>query len=294
MSRTTGGNTTSYTWDVAAGLPVILQDGTNTYVYGLGLISTYDGTNMTYRLTDALGSTMALTDEDGDVVNDYEYDVFGALRDSSGSHPNDFTFAGEQVDGSTGLQYLRARYYDPAAGRFVGRDLKGGTSRHPSTQNAYVYGLSNPCRFEDPLGLSAGETITVCEVTYLAEGVGPGLPPPFGWVVGATGQDELVRMKLRTVFYGDTILYSEVTGRLTMLGWWMESLESFNLGVSGWARGTFATANSAALSENNKLHALLGIVAIDGTFRPVLSEWREGPSVDKIKSRLTDFQCEEV
>jgi hypothetical protein len=34
MSSTVGANTTSYVWDVAAGLPVILQDGTNTYVYG--------------------------------------------------------------------------------------------------------------------------------------------------------------------------------------------------------------------------------------------------------------------
>jgi hypothetical protein len=39
MSSTVGANTTSYVWDVAAGLPVVLQDGTNTYVYGLGLIS---------------------------------------------------------------------------------------------------------------------------------------------------------------------------------------------------------------------------------------------------------------
>jgi RHS repeat-associated protein len=65
---------------------------------------------------------MALTDEDGDVVNDYDYDVFGALRGSSGTQENEFTFAGEQGDGSSGLQYLRARYYDPLTGRFVSQD----------------------------------------------------------------------------------------------------------------------------------------------------------------------------
>ncbi|HEY7466750.1 MAG TPA: hypothetical protein VIB47_08660 [Dehalococcoidia bacterium] len=48
MSSTVGANTTGYVWDVAAGLPVILQDGTNTYVYGLGLISTYDGTSTSF------------------------------------------------------------------------------------------------------------------------------------------------------------------------------------------------------------------------------------------------------
>ena len=40
---------------------------------------------------------MALVDDQGDVVNTYDYDVFGALRASSGSQANDFTFAGEDL-----------------------------------------------------------------------------------------------------------------------------------------------------------------------------------------------------
>ena len=67
-----------------------------TYVYGIGRIAQVSGSGTHYYLSDGLGSTMALTDADGDVVNGYDYDVFGALRDSSGSQPNDFTFAGEQ------------------------------------------------------------------------------------------------------------------------------------------------------------------------------------------------------
>ena len=35
-SRTTGGNTTTFTWDIAGGLPVVLDDGSQ-YVYGAGL-----------------------------------------------------------------------------------------------------------------------------------------------------------------------------------------------------------------------------------------------------------------
>src|SRR5262245_33817784 len=78
-SRTTGGSTTNYTWDVAAAYPLALQDGTNTYVYGLGLISTTDGSgNQTYRLTDGLGSTATIVDGSGTVVVGYTYDVFGA------------------------------------------------------------------------------------------------------------------------------------------------------------------------------------------------------------------------
>jgi hypothetical protein len=54
---------------------------------------------------------MKLVEADGDVENSYDYDVFGAIRASSGSEPNVFKFTGEQTDSTTGLQYLRARYY---------------------------------------------------------------------------------------------------------------------------------------------------------------------------------------
>jgi RHS repeat-associated protein len=70
---------------------------------------------------------------------------------------NDFTIAGEEVDGSTGLQYLRARYYDPNEARFLGRDAFPGWLESPDSQNRYAYGLNNPALYTDPLGLSAGK-----------------------------------------------------------------------------------------------------------------------------------------
>ncbi len=69
MSHSEGAVTTTYTWDVATGLPVILQDGTNTYVYGLDLISATDaGGVQTYYMYDGLGSTTDLTDGGGNVA----------------------------------------------------------------------------------------------------------------------------------------------------------------------------------------------------------------------------------
>ena len=143
MSSTVGGNTTSYVWDVAAGLPVILQDGANTYVYGLGLISTYDGTDLTYRLTDGLGSTVNLCDATGNVLVTYAYDAFGGIRSQTGSSSNYFKFTGEQRDSESGFDYLRARYYDPEVGRFLGQDTMGG---------GYGYALNNPANATDPTG----------------------------------------------------------------------------------------------------------------------------------------------
>ncbi len=141
------GQTTNYTWDAAAGLPVVLQDGANTYVYGLDLISATDGAGVqTYFLYDGLGSTTGLTDGSGNNPVSYSYDVFGAIRTQTGTSSNYWLFAGEQRDGDSGYIYLRARYYDPSIGRFITNDPLG-------EGNGYSYVLNNPVYLVDPYGL---------------------------------------------------------------------------------------------------------------------------------------------
>ncbi len=147
MSHTVDSVTTDYIWDVARGLPVVLQDGTNTYVYGLDLISATDGGGaQTYFLYDGLGSTTDLTDGGGNVIADYTYDVFGAIRSQTGGSVNYWLFTGEQRDSESDLYYLRARYYDPEIGRFLGQDPL-------PFPNLYAYAGSNPTNFIDPSGL---------------------------------------------------------------------------------------------------------------------------------------------
>jgi len=98
----------------------VLDDG-NQYVYGAGLASMKQGGNWFYYLADGLGSTMAVVDSAGAVQKSYQYDVYGEVTGGSGSLPNEFDFAGQQTD-ATGLQYLRARYYDSVTGTFLSRD----------------------------------------------------------------------------------------------------------------------------------------------------------------------------
>jgi YD repeat-containing protein len=74
-SLTTGGNTTTFTWDVNRSIPQVLDDEDLRYVSGAGRIAQV-GASTHYYLSDGLGSTMALADEDGDVLNDYDYDVY--------------------------------------------------------------------------------------------------------------------------------------------------------------------------------------------------------------------------
>ncbi|MBI4301916.1 MAG: RHS repeat-associated core domain-containing protein [Chloroflexi bacterium] len=145
-SKTVSGNTTTYTWDVNSSLPVILQDGTFTYVYGHGLISQTDSAGVqSYFLGNGLESTEALTDGSGNVIATYKYDVFGAVISSSGSGSSEYTFTGQQDDATLGYTYLRARYYDPAIGRFVSKDAL-------PLINRYTY-VENNVNSIDPTGL---------------------------------------------------------------------------------------------------------------------------------------------
>jgi RHS repeat-associated protein len=69
-----------------------------------------------------------------------------AIRSQTGSSPNYWLFTGEQRDAGSSLYYLRARYYDPSAGRFLGRDPI-------MAAEPYAYVGNNPVNFTDPSGL---------------------------------------------------------------------------------------------------------------------------------------------
>ena len=142
---------TTFTWDIAAGLPVVLDDG-NQYLYGAGLSAMKQGSAWSYYLADGLGSTMAVVDASGAVQKAYQYDVYGEVTGGSGSLANEFDFAGQQTD-ATGLQYLRARYYDPASGVFLSREPLACSSS--CMLNGFAYAGSSPAQFVDPAGNAA-------------------------------------------------------------------------------------------------------------------------------------------
>jgi RHS repeat-associated protein len=72
-----------------------------------------------------------------------------------GTSGNEWRFTGELQDSrvARGMYYLRARYYDPALGRFIGRDPFWGLEGNPQSQNRYPYVLNNPANLIDPTGL---------------------------------------------------------------------------------------------------------------------------------------------
>jgi RHS repeat-associated protein len=79
--------------------------------------------------------------------------VFGATL--TGPSANAWQFTGEQRDADSSLYYLRARYHDPATGRFLSADPLAGAPTQPQTMNRYVYALNNPVNRVDPTGLAS-------------------------------------------------------------------------------------------------------------------------------------------
>lgn len=79
-------------------------------------------------LTNALGSTLALTDDAGTVQSEYTYEPFGTTT-ATGATTNPYQYTGREND-RTGLYYYRARYYNPNLHRFISEDpleFGGGT-----------------------------------------------------------------------------------------------------------------------------------------------------------------------
>src|SRR5207245_3992815 len=72
-------------------------------------------------LTDALGSTLALTDSPGTVQTSYTFEPFGNTITTGTATTNSFAYTGRELD-STGLYFYRARYYSPALQRFISED----------------------------------------------------------------------------------------------------------------------------------------------------------------------------
>jgi RHS repeat-associated protein len=125
------------------------------FSYGAnGLIGKEDlSANKTiYYLYDGLGNVVNTTDEAGRILQTYEYEAFGRVRNISFDPHNDFRSLGAYgllQDDATDFRYNRARYYDAEIGRFISRDpigIAGGI-------NLYGYSRNNPVNRLDISGL---------------------------------------------------------------------------------------------------------------------------------------------
>jgi RHS repeat-associated protein len=150
-TKTLSGATTRFAYDGANVIEE--QDGAGSPTADLltgGIDQTFrrtDSAGSRYFLTDALGSTVALTDGTGAITTGYTYEPFGKTTVSGETSSNAFAFTGRENDGA--LYYYRARYLQPAFGRFLSEDPIGFAAGDPNL-NAYVG--DNPVNLSDPSG----------------------------------------------------------------------------------------------------------------------------------------------
>jgi RHS repeat-associated protein len=158
VSQAIGTQTTSYLWDETSLYgDVVLETtaGINTsYVLaGRKLISQSRNGSTSYYLQDGQGSTRTLTDDSGSVTDSYSYTAFGEIFSQSGTTENKYLYTGQQFDESTGLYSLRARYFNPAVGRFLSQDSYSVNYNNPIELNRYGYAANSPINFSDPSGM---------------------------------------------------------------------------------------------------------------------------------------------
>ena len=115
----------------------------------------------------------------------YTYDAWGNNEVSNANNViitdenhignlNPFRYRGYYYDADTKLYYLKSRYYDPEAGRFISQD--GVENLDPNTINGlnlYAYCANNPVMNVDPNGTVAITTILlILGISALVVGAG--------------------------------------------------------------------------------------------------------------------------
>jgi RHS repeat-associated protein len=110
---------------------------------------------VTYVHTDALGSVVAKTDANGNVVQRYDYEPYGAPIGTGVTDGPAYT--GHVSDSATGLSYMQQRYMDPELGVFLSVDPVTAYQKPVEQFNRYRYSNGNPYKFMDPDGRQAAE-----------------------------------------------------------------------------------------------------------------------------------------
>ncbi len=165
-SSTRAGVTKNFVWNYALRLKsvsVVRQGSVDLRYYihtpsGLLLYSVEaTGSARRFYHFDESGNTAYLTDDSAAVTDSYTFTPFGTQLSRSGNTDNPFTFAGQQgamQEPVPGLYYMRARYYDSSAARFISRD-PAQPYGVATESGAFSYARANALLFSDPTGLDA-------------------------------------------------------------------------------------------------------------------------------------------
>ncbi|MCX6060708.1 MAG: DUF4150 domain-containing protein [Campylobacterales bacterium] len=143
-------------------------DETEQFLYNQSRIKRY------YYHRDHQNSIIALSDENAQIVEYYEYDIYGTITKSEkiAQTLNPYGYTSREFD-TDDLYYYRARYYDPTIGRFITPDPIGFLS---GDTNFYRYVGNDPVNFIDPSGLIANMAGALAQLASINRGHSDGNP----------------------------------------------------------------------------------------------------------------------
>src|SRR5690554_3389177 len=124
--------------------------------------------DLTFYHQDILGSVVLLTGHNGQVVERYEYDAYGAAyngkfdRGLAGMGSNPYGFTGKRYEAELGIYSFAFRDYNPRSMRWLTPDpVMDGL-------NWYLYCGGDPVNWVDPDGRMAAEALRATQLGYVS------------------------------------------------------------------------------------------------------------------------------
>ena len=196
----------------------------------------------------------------------FTFDAYGnaiAFRESSAATA--LLYSGEQFDQRVMMQYLRARYYDGANGRFVGLDPFAGSLSNPQSFHKFAYTHSNPILGVDP----SGNEFTI-------QGIMSNISVSVRMTTNALNAVQKVYKIVNTI--NDVLTMLDYVGRVAKL------LQLLGAGGGSGAAGFIGTVQAALQAAFNVNPSDLNgfIPGLQGAFGFIANQW------DSLRSRILD------
>jgi len=225
-------------------------DGGAMYVVINGVGTVY------FTYTDHLGSIIKVTDQNGAVVAEQNFDAWGNKRNTDNWNYSNIPsveewlyrgFTGHEHLPEFGLINMNGRMYDPNLGRMLSPDNYVQAPDFTQSYNRYGYALNNPLKFTDPDG-----EIAFLAVVGIAALLGGGLNMAFNADKIDNGWDATYYFAVGAVIGASATVggaaFAPVLGTGVIAGATIGAATGFTLGYANTGYATGNWGNSALVS----------------------------------------------
>ena len=160
LGRRVGKNNTLFYYVDEQMVEEVTDDITTSYLYGNNIdeaLQMKRADDEYYYHANQLGSTMAITDSEKQLLEIVEYDVYGTPTFKNRNIGNKILFIGREFDDENSTYYFRERSQHPQIGRFIQHDIL----LYIDGMNDYTYVVNNPIIYIDSWGLERNLVIDI-------------------------------------------------------------------------------------------------------------------------------------